>query len=128
NRYVYVLVPVGFGMWTAHYAFHFLTGLWGLLPIVRRLTLSLGLMDPLSSGFFMRPLFPRLLAFPLEVGVIGLGAMGSLLVAYEIARNDVPDKWWPTFTSWALLSLLMAGMAIWLMSQPMEMRGTMWMG
>ena len=25
-RYTYGLVPMGFGMWLAHYGFHFLTG------------------------------------------------------------------------------------------------------
>ncbi len=128
NRYVYALVPVGFGTWTAHYAFHFLTGLWSLLPVVRRLSLGLGILDPLSSGWFLQPLLPRLLSFPLEVGVIGLGSMGSLLAAYEIARADLPQRWWRTFTPWAALILVMAGTAVWLMSQPMEMRGTVWMG
>lgn len=128
NRYVYALVPVGFGIWTAHYAFHFLTGLWGLMPVVRRLSLSLGVANPLSSDWFLQPLLPRMLAFPLEVGVIGLGSMGSLLAAYEIARTDLQERWWQTFTPWAALALLMAGTGVWLMSQPMEMRGTMWMG
>ena len=27
-RYTYGLVPLGFGMWLAHYCFHFLTGLY----------------------------------------------------------------------------------------------------
>ena len=31
-RYTYGLVPLGFGMWLAHYGFHFLTGLYTIDP------------------------------------------------------------------------------------------------
>ena len=32
-RYSYALVPLGFGMWLAHYGFHFLTGLLTIIPV-----------------------------------------------------------------------------------------------
>ena len=34
-RYAYGLVPMGFGMWLAHYSFHFLTGLYTIIPVTQ---------------------------------------------------------------------------------------------
>src|SRR5208282_1710808 len=41
-RYTYGLVPLGFGMWLAHYCFHFLTGLYMLIPVTQNAIASLG--------------------------------------------------------------------------------------
>src|SRR5580704_8645923 len=41
-RYTYGLVPLGFGMWLAHYCFHFLTGLYTLIPVTQNAIASLG--------------------------------------------------------------------------------------
>lgn len=35
RRFTYGLVPMGFGMWLAHYAFHFLTGALALIPVTQ---------------------------------------------------------------------------------------------
>jgi hypothetical protein len=58
-----------------------------------------------------------------EFGFITLGLFGSLLVGYAIAVTDELVHPVRVFIPWAALSLLMAAAAIWLMSQPMEMRG-----
>jgi len=34
-RYSYALVPLGFGMWLAHYGFHFLSGLFTIVPVTQ---------------------------------------------------------------------------------------------
>ena len=41
-RYTYGLVPIGFGMWLAHYGFHFLTGLYTVIPVTQSALASLG--------------------------------------------------------------------------------------
>ena len=41
-RYSYGLVPLGFGMWLAHYGFHFLTGLYTIVPVTQSAVASLG--------------------------------------------------------------------------------------
>jgi polyferredoxin len=40
-RYAYGLVPFGFGMWTAHYGFHLLTGLFTVIPITQSAAIDL---------------------------------------------------------------------------------------
>jgi hypothetical protein len=74
------------------------------------------------------PLLPAALLTLVEVGFLGLGWFGSLLVAYRLAEEHDANQPWRAFVPWAvLLSLLLAG-AIWLMGQPMEMRGTFLVG
>lgn len=55
---------------------------------------------------------------------MSLGALGSLLVAYRIAARDYPTRVRATFVPWAALCLILLLAAMWLMNQPMEMRGT----
>jgi hypothetical protein len=47
-----------------------------------------------------------------------------LLVAYRIAERDHPEKLWQSFIPWATLCLVLWVTALWMMNQPMEMRGT----
>ena len=42
-RYVYALVPLGFGMWLAHYSFHFLTGGLTIVPVIQSFLADVGL-------------------------------------------------------------------------------------
>ena len=58
-----------------------------------------------------------------EFGFIILGLFGSLLVSYTVAATEEVVHPTRVFIPWALVSLLVAGAAFWLMLQPMEMRG-----
>src|SRR5205814_4838085 len=46
TRYAYALVPLGFGMWLAHYCFHFLTSYDAAVPVAQRFAADLGLTWP----------------------------------------------------------------------------------
>ena len=121
-RYSYSLVPIGFGIWLAHYSFHFLTGLYTFIPVTQSAFVDFGwalLGQPHWSSPGLAPNVVQLFEF----GFITLGLLGSLLVGYAIAVTDELVHPVRVFIPWAALSLLMAGAAIWLMSQPMEMRG-----
>jgi hypothetical protein len=129
TRYVYALVPIGFGVWLAHYSFHFLTGFWTFVPVVQSFVADIfGLPLLGTPRWELGPLVPAGWLFPLELGFLGLGWFGSLLVAYRVAAGEAPRHPWWAFLPWAgLLSLLFVA-AIWLMGQPMEMRGTFLVG
>jgi hypothetical protein len=116
NRFAWALVPVGFGVWLAHYCFHLLTGLWTFVPVVQDV---LGGTPDWSLGGLAEELVT-----PLEFGFLGLGLLGSLLVAWRIAEREYPVRAARAFAPWAGLCLLLAAAAVWLLSQPMEMRGT----
>ncbi len=123
-RYAYALAPLGFGVWTAHFLFHFLTGALTIVPVIQSLLIDLGWLALEVPRWDLGPLVPTAWLFPLEVGVMGLGWFGSVLTAYRIAEREQPRHRWRAFVPWAglLLILLLAG--VWLMAQPMEMRGT----
>jgi hypothetical protein len=66
----------------------------------------------------------------MEALFLELGLLVSLVVAYRIAQRELgePRRARRGFLSWALLALLLSFAGIWLLTQPMEMRGTMMSG
>lgn len=120
----YALVPLGFAIWLAHYGFHFLTGLYTFIPVVQSAVADLGW--PLLGE-------PRwaLLGLPKDVvqifdfGFLGLGLVGSLLVSYRLSEAEHPGYPRRIFFCWAGVSTILCLAALWLMNQPMEMRGTL---
>jgi hypothetical protein len=135
TRYAYALIPLGFGIWLAHYAFHFLTGFWTFVPVVQSFVADI-VGTPLLGAprWDLGPLLPASWLYPLELGLLGLGWFGSLLVAYRLATAEETRpaegeyRPWGAFLPWALLLSLLFAAAIWLMGQPMEMRGTFMVG
>lgn len=121
-RYAFALVPLGFGVWLAHYAFHFLTGFLTIVPVVQLVLRDLGLLAG-ASGWSLGAGLPPALVQPLEFGFIALGLFGTLLVAWQLAQRDAPRRTWRAWLPWAGLALVLATCAFWLMAQPMEMRG-----
>lgn len=122
-RYSYALVPLGFGMWVAHYGFHFLTGALTIVPITQSALADLGwpvLGDPLWTLTGMA----RAMVQPLEIGFLSLGLAGSLLVTRHLATEDAPDKPMRAFVPWATICVLLWIGALWVISQPMDVRGT----
>ena len=126
-RYAYALVPLGVGVWMAHYGFHFFTGLWTFVPVVQSALADAGwpVLGPPRWGMVG---MPEAIVYPMELGFLGLGLLGSLLVAYRIAEETAPERRVLAFAPWAALSVLLWVAAIWLLSQPMEMRGTVLAG
>jgi hypothetical protein len=121
-RYSYSLVPLGFGIWLAHFGFHFLTGLYTFIPVTQAAVADLGwafLGEPRWSLSGLNPNVVQLFEF----AFIALGLLGSLLVSYAIVAAEKMDRPARVFSLWAAVSILMAGSAFWLLSQPMEMRG-----
>lgn len=138
RRYVYALVPLGFGMWLAHYAFHFLTGALTIIPVVQSFLADAGLYAG-TPAWGLGPLVPAEWLFPIEAMLLYLGALGSIVVAFQIAvatlnargpsarRRPQPAAVLATAAPWLTLTLLLLGFGLWIMLQPMEMRGTMLM-
>jgi hypothetical protein len=121
--YSYALVPFGFGMWLAHYGFHLLTGALTIVPVTQRAALDLFtrpvLGHPLWALTGMRPGS----VFPIQLGFILLGTMGSVAAAYRISERDYPDRPAAALAAWLAVIALLAAAALWILVQPMEMRG-----
>ena len=121
-RYSYSLAPLGFGIWVAHFGFHFLTGLYTFIPVTQAALANLGWAVLGQPQWSLSGLAPNVVQL-FEFGFISLGLLGSLLVSYLIARTEEVNHPMRVFILWSVLSLIIACGALWLMSQPMEMRG-----
>ncbi len=120
-RYSYALVPMGFGMWLAHYSFHFFTGILTIVPVTQSALANVG------AHFLGVPKWtwtglPVRMVRPIEVGFLLLGFVGSLLVAHQLSEEDSAPNPMRAFLPWAVVSLLLVTASVWLMFQPMEMR------
>jgi len=125
-RYSYALVPLGFGMWLAHYGFHFLTGLYTIVPVTQNAFASIGwpiLGDPRWTLVGL----PNTIVEPVEFGFLLLGLAGSMLVAWRLAHDD-SERPLRAFLPWGVLSIVLFLCCAWLMTQPMDMRATMMAG
>jgi hypothetical protein len=61
--------------------------------------------------------------FPIQIGLILLGAMGSLAAAVRVAERDYPERPARSVAPWVVVLVVLAGAALWIVMQPMEMRG-----
>src|SRR6202451_2379427 len=126
-RYAYGLVPLGFGMWLAHYCFHFLTGLYPVIPVTQSAVASLGFSFLGAPHWTLRGLPPSLVQV-IEIGFLMLGFAGSLVVKHGLAEGDSPRHSLRVFLPWAAVCLVLWLASMWLMFQPMEMRATLMSG
>jgi hypothetical protein len=122
-RYSYGLVPLGFGTWLAHYGFHFLTGLYTVIPVTQSAVASLG-WPLLGEPRWRLTGLPIYAVQPLELGFLIMGLAGSLVVIHSLSEEDSPSHPMRAFVPWAVVCVLLCAAAVWLMLQPMEMRGT----
>jgi Na+/proline symporter len=76
------------------------------------------------------PAVPLDWLFPIQMGFLYLGLLGALVATFQIAVYHYKDRQVAlrAFLPWGLLLLLMLVAAIWIIFQPMEMRGTIFMG
>lgn len=128
-RMAFGLVPVGFGMWTAHYAFHFLASGLNLVPVLHRGAVDLGLAAG-PPDWALGPLAPPDWLLPLELIALEAGLLGSLVLLYYISRETYRTVRTAlrAFAPWAVLAVGLAAAGAWIMIQPMAMRGMMMPG
>ncbi len=127
-RYASALVPIGFSMWLAHYSFHLLTSYDTVVPATQRFALDLGWPGFGSPHWVagccrsVADWLPRL-----EVVSLDLGLLLSLYTGYRIslAQAPSPSRAWWALAPWAFLIALLYASGIWLVLQPMQMRGTL---
>ncbi|MBS1841683.1 MAG: FesM [Acidobacteria bacterium] len=120
-RYSYTLVPLGLGMWLAHYGFHFFTGILTVVPVTQAALASTGV--PILGGpFWTWTGMPTRFVQPIELGFLLLGFMGSLMVAHQFAQEDCAENPLRSFAPWFVVCAIVGAASVWLMFQPMEMR------
>jgi len=126
TRFSYALVPIGFGMWLAHYGFHFLIGALTAVPVIQSFLADFGVTLLGAPRWELAAIVPDSWLAPLELVLLELGMLVSLTVGYRIARRQQNSvaRAIRALLPWAVIIVLMFFTGAWMMTQPMEMRGT----
>lgn len=130
-RYAPAFLPLGFGVWLAHYGFHFAIGGLTIVPVLQSFFLDHGLAWlGTSPSWELGFLLPMAWIFPLQVAVVLLGFLGSLYVLGKKSLREgcEPIAAFKELLPWAVIILLLAIVSLSLFNLPMAMRGTRFIG
>ena len=126
SRFALALAPLGFSMWVAHQAYHFLTGAAVVIPVLQRVANDLG--SPLlgrpnwASAGMLVPLdwLPSL-----QILLLDGGLLLTLYASWRVARGFSTRARGALrlLAAWACLAVLLYAAGVWIVFQPMEMRG-----
>lgn len=107
------LAPLGFSMWIAHLWFHFLTAWSSIVPAaVRALHFA-----SVASGNMQAPAWWP----PAEILLLDAGLLLTLYLGWRIADRTRRVLAW--LIPWAALAVLLYAAGLWILFQPMQMRG-----
>lgn len=121
-RWGYVLLPLGFGFWAAHYLFHFLTGALSIVPVFIHFFEFWGFaVDP---NWRLSRIVPTHLLFPIGAAFVSVYSLLAVILAFRIGLRDFGKRGVLAFWPPLLFILLFAAFALLVLSQPMQMRGT----
>jgi len=127
-RFAYAFVPLGFGLWTAHYLFHLLIGPLTIVPAMQRFSAEL-IGIPLLGEPDWRIAASRVPSVGAVRGVqmaaVAIGTAFAILVGWRATRitgKDVRHRL-TEFAPWLVILLLLAIAAVVVFLLPMEMRG-----
>jgi ferredoxin len=128
TRFSFTLVPFAFSMWLAHYSYHLLAGGGAVTPALQRFAGDLGfgfLGAPKWALACCRPVaewLPRL-----EILSLDLGLLFSMYSGYQIAltQSERVSQAVKVLAPWAALLVLLFATGVWIILQPMQMRGTL---
>jgi len=123
-RYAYALVPIGAGIWLAHYSFHFLTAMWTVVPVAQSAAIDLTGYALLGEADWRWIGLRSGMVFPLQIGAVLLGMLGSFLLVHSISERDYSTRAQRAAVPWNLIVTALTIAALWTIAQPMEMRGT----
>lgn len=135
SRFSLTLAPLGASMWLVHFAFHFVTSYPTLVPVVQRASADWGvanLGEPRWECGCCAAAPPWLLRA--EILALDLGLLASLYLGYRLARKLARGartsvaRTLLVLLPWGVIALGLFGVGIWILFQPMEMRGTMLLG
>ena len=122
------LIPIGFAMWLVHMLFHFFTSWATAWPASQRMLQDLGSQLLGEPAWAMSCCGPTpLWLIPLEIVLLDLGLLLSLYALYRLARTCTVGVWSELrfLAPWALLTFGLYLAGVWIILQPMQMRGTL---
>ena len=126
RRLAYGLVPMGAAMWIVHFGFHLATSAGTGVSVIQRMGRDLGF------EFMGTPewvwgccLTPPDWLLPMEITALNIGLVSSLAVVWRIAFQMVSGSGvMRVAMPWLLMVSVLYLCGLWLILQPMDMRGT----
>ncbi len=119
----FAFLPLGASVWAAHFLFHLFTGFWTFIPVTQRFLGDLGL--PIGTPDWGLIGFSGDWILALELTLLDFGWLVTLFLLWKVAadqrvKSSQSKWWWPR----AALATIFFLAAVWVLFQPMEMRGT----
>ena len=121
-RWGYVVVALGVGFWVSHYLFHLLTGALTIIPVFQHFFAYRGFeVDP---NWRLAQIIPSRWFFPITSGITLIYSLLAMIVVIKISLRDFGKR--GVLAMWPMLIFVMmfALIAVLVLNQPMEMRGT----
>jgi cytochrome c oxidase assembly factor CtaG/ferredoxin len=126
--FVMALVPLGFSMWVAHFVYHLLIGASAIVPTFKRAAGDAGI------SFLGRPdwasvstMVPVDWLTSIQVLLLGAGLLLTLYVGWRTAFSFTKQNRsaFGLLLPWATLAVALYAAGVWVVFQPMQMRGMM---
>ena len=121
-------VPLGFSMWLIHFSYHLLVGGQAGLPVIQRAAADVGVSIFGAPDWSLSSTMPSFDWLPsLELLLLDLGLLLTLYVGWRSASRFRLGfaRTLGQLTPWAVLALVLYTAGVWLIFQPMQMRGMM---
>ena len=118
RRFAFTLIPLGFAMWFAHFLYHLATGWRSIIPVLGRLLHASTTATALSAQI---PAWVQ----PAQLLILDAGFVFTIYLAWRAARREVPRAGAALgiLAPWALLGTGIYAICVWILFQPMQMRG-----
>ena len=125
-RFSQALLPLGLAMWAAHLIFHLFTGWASLGPVLQQAAADVHwhLLSPPQWGGEL-PLFSAQTVLSIQLLLLDAGLLFTLYLgwrrALEWAARPRPAVW--LLLPWAIMVAAGYAAGVWILLQPMQMRG-----
>src|SRR6266481_3789619 len=130
SRFAPAFVPVGFSMWLIHFSYHLFSSGQTALPVIQRAAMDVGIAILGTPNWLLSSRMPSLDWLPsFELLLLDLGLLLTLYISWRIASrfrlNFVQTL--RLNAPWAALAVALYLIGVWIIFQPMQMRGMMMM-
>ncbi len=122
-RWGYVTVILGIGFWFGHYMFHFLTGALQIIPVMDNFLQMQGFR--VTPDWGLAQLVPSRYLFSITASITSIWSLLAVWAGIRISLRDFGTR--GVLAMWPVLLFILAFtlLSVWLLGQPMEMRGTL---
>ena len=126
-RFALALIPLGVGMGAAHLLFHLATGAGAAIPVAQRVALDLGAPLFGAPDWSMGAAATSGWLLPAKLLLLDAGLCLTIVLVWRIAGQVAPEarRALGLVGPWAGLATALWLAGVWILLQPMEMRGAM---